>query len=89
VSARAGTTTGGWTTADVVGGFLAALSIFASALGLVYRPARLLPFSVLLALAAGRMSPRNERLTLIAVVAAVVCWTAGMTIAIVTENPVY
>jgi hypothetical protein len=35
------------------------------------------------------MSARNERLGLLAVVAAVVCWTVGMTIAIVTENPIY
>jgi triphosphoribosyl-dephospho-CoA synthetase len=89
VNARAGTTQEGWTATDAVAGILAALSIFASALGLVYRPARLLPFAVLLALVAGRMSARNDRLVLLAVVAAVVCWTVGMTIAIVTENPIY
>ena len=89
VNARAGTREEGWTATDAVAGILAALSIFASALGLVYRPARLLPFAVLLALVAGRMSARNDRLALFAVVAAVVCWTVGMTIAIVTENPIY
>ena len=89
MNARAGTTQEGWTATDAVAGILAALSIFASALGLVYRPARLLPFAVLLALVAGRMSARNDRLVLLAVVAAVVCWTVGMTIAIVTENPIY
>jgi hypothetical protein len=89
VNARADTTQESWKATDAVAGFLAALSIFASALGLVYRPARLLPFAVLLALVAGRMSARNDRLALFAVVAAVVCWTVGMTIAIVTENPIY
>ena len=78
-----------WSTADTVAGFLATLSIFASALGLIWRPVRLIPFAVLLALIAGRMSARNERIAWYAVVAAVVCWTAGMTIAVVTENPVY
>jgi hypothetical protein len=89
VNARADTTGDGWTTADVVGGFLATAAIFASALGLVYRPARLVPAAVLLALVASVMSPRNTRLALFAVVAGVVCWTVGMTIAIVTDNPIY
>jgi hypothetical protein len=89
MNARADASQDGWTATDVVAGFLAALSIFTSALGLVYRPARLLPFAILLALVVGRMSARNERLALLAVVAAVVCWTVGMTIAIVTENPIY
>lgn len=78
-----------WSTADTVAGFLATLSLFASALGLVYRPARIVPFAVLLALIAARMSARNEKLAGWAVAAGVVCWTVGMTIAVVTENPLY
>ncbi len=78
-----------WSTADTVAGFLATLSIFASALGLIWRPVRLIPFAVVLALIAARMSARNQRIAWYAVVAAVVCWTAGMTIAVVTENPLY
>ena len=89
MNARADTTSDSWTAADLVAGFLAALSIFASAFGLVYRPARILPFAILLALIAGRMSARNDRLALLAVVVAVACWTVGMTIAVVTENPIY
>ncbi len=78
-----------WSTADTVAGFLATLSIFASAIGLVWRPVRLIPFAVIVALIAGRMSARNERIALIAVVACVVCWTAGMAFAVITENPLY
>jgi uncharacterized membrane protein len=78
-----------WSTADTVAGFLATLSIFASAVGLVWRPVRLVPFALVLALIATRMSARNERIAWYAVVAAVICWTAGMTIAVVTENPLY
>jgi hypothetical protein len=78
-----------WSTADTVAGFLATLSIFASAVGLIWRPARLVPFAVVLALTAARMSERNQRIAFYAVIAAVVCWTAGMTIAVVTENPLY
>ena len=58
-----------WSATDVVGGFLATASIFVSALGLVYRPARLLPVAVVLALIAARMTPRNGRLVAVAVAA--------------------
>ena len=78
-----------WSAADNVAGFLATLSIFASALGLIWRPVRLIPFAVVIALIAARMSARNERIAWYAVIAAVVCWTLGMTIAVVTENPLY
>ena len=78
-----------WSTADTVAGFLATLSIVASALALVWRPVRLVPFAVVLALIAARMSERNQRIAWYAVVAAVICWTVGMTIAVLTENPLY
>ena len=65
------------------------VSIFASGLGLVWRPARLVPFAVILALVAARMSARHERLVTLAVAAAVVCWTVGMALAVLTENPLY
>ena len=78
-----------WSVADTVAGFLATLSLFASALGLAYRPARIIPFAVLLALIAARMSARNQALAGWAVAAGVVCWTIGMTIAVVTENPLW
>ncbi len=78
-----------WSTADTVAGFLATLSIFASALGLIWRPIRLIPFAILIALIAARMSARNERIAWYAVIVGVVCWTVGMTIAVVTKNPLY
>lgn len=78
-----------WSTADTVAGFLATLSIFASAIGLVWHPMRLIPAAILVALIAARMSARNERVAFIAVIVGVVCWTVGMAIAVVTENPLY
>ncbi|MGZ8783162.1 MAG: hypothetical protein ACXWZB_06655 [Gaiellaceae bacterium] len=78
-----------WSTADTVAGFLATLSIFASGLGLVWRPVRILPFAIVIALIAARMSARNQRVAWFAVLAAVICWTAGMTIAVLTEHPLY
>lgn len=78
-----------WSTADTIAGFLATLSLFASALGLIWRPVRIIPFAILLALVASRMSARNERIAFAAMLAGVVCWTAGMTIAVLTESPLY
>ena len=78
-----------WSTADTVAGFLATLSLFASAIGLVWRPARIVPFAILIALIAARMSARNQRIAFYAVIAGVICWTLGMTIAVITENPIY
>ena len=74
---------------DTIGGLLAMISIFASTLGLVWRPVRLLPFAVVLAFIAARMTDKHQRLVAVAIAAAVVCWTVGMTLAIVTENPLW
>lgn len=76
-------------TADRVAGLLAVLSIVASALALAYRPVRLLPFAVLLALIAAGMAPRGSRLPLIAVLIAAVAFVVAATIAVLAENPLY
>jgi hypothetical protein len=80
---------GHWTAADTIAGLLATVSIFSSFVGLAYRPVRLIPFAILLAFVAARMSERQKRLAGIAIAAAVICWTLGMTIAVITENPLY
>lgn len=74
---------------DTVAGLMATAAIFASVLGLVYRPARIIPFAVVLALVSARMSTRWSRLAGAAVIAGVVCWVLGMSIAVLTENPLY
>jgi hypothetical protein len=78
-----------WSPVDTVAGLLAMISIFASALGLVWKPLRVVPFAILLALIAARMSDRHSRLVAWAVGAAVVCWTVGMAIAVLTQNPLF
>ena len=80
---------GRWSSLDTVAGLLAMISIFASAVGLVWRPLRVIPFAVLLALIAARMSARQERLVGWAIAAAVTCWTVGMALAVITENPLW
>ncbi len=80
---------------DAVAGVLAVGSIVLSAIamgfGLVLeldaRPTRLIPAAVIAALIAARMSPRFQSLALKAVVFAMVAWVVGMTLAVITENP--
>ncbi len=78
-----------WSATDTVAGLLASLSIFASCLGMIYRPVRIIPVAILVALIASRMSERQQRLAGIAVAAGVICWTVGMTIAVITKKPLY
>jgi hypothetical protein len=78
-----------WSAADTVAGLLATISIFASCLGMIHRPVRIIPFAIIIALIAARMSARQQRLAGIAIAISVICWTVGMTIAVVTENPLY
>jgi hypothetical protein len=78
-----------WSTADTIAGFLATISMLASALGLVWKPVRVIPFAIVVALIAALMSERNQRIAFAAMIAAVVCWTVGMSIAVITQNPLY
>jgi hypothetical protein len=75
--------------AEVAAGFLATLSIVGSLLALFYRPLRLLPFALLLALIATGMAPPRSRLPLAAVLVGAVCFVAALTIMVLAENPVY
>lgn len=76
--------------AETAAGLLAAISLAASALALVYRPVRLAPFAILVALvAAGLASDRYKRLAAIAVAAGTVAWLAGMAIAVLLSRPIY
>jgi hypothetical protein len=80
---------------DAVAGLLAvasfALSGIAAGLGLLLqieaRPVRVIPVALVLAIVAGRMSERFERLALAAVIAAMIAWVFGMTLVVLTENP--
>jgi hypothetical protein len=81
--------------ADVVAGLLAVGSIVLSAiamgLGLILeidaRPARTVFAAIILALVSARLSSRYQSLALKAVLFAMVAWVIGMTLAVLTENP--
>lgn len=77
------------TTADAVAGFLAAAAIAAGLFSVVWRPSRIGPVALVIALVAVAMSGRNQRLGAWAVGIVAAGWVLGMIIAVITENPVY
>ena len=75
--------------AEAVGGLLASLSIFASLIALAYRPGRVIPFAVLLALLATAIGGRHSRLAASAIAVAAGCFVVGMAVAVITNNPIF
>lgn len=75
--------------ADAVAGLLASLSIFASMIGVVYRPVRLIPFAIGAALVATAMGGRHAKLAGFAVAVGGACFIAGMALAVITSHPLY
>jgi hypothetical protein len=76
--------------AEIAAGFLAAISLTASAIALVYKPVRLAPFALLIAfIAAGLAKDHNRRLAGAAVAAATIAWLVGMAIAVIWSKPIY
>jgi hypothetical protein len=74
---------------EALAGFLAATAIFFSAIGLAYRPLRLIPLAILLSLFAAGIGGRNARLAQAAVVTCAVCFVAGFAFAVVTSHPLW
>jgi hypothetical protein len=75
--------------ADTVAGLLASLSIFASLIGLVYRPVRLIPFAIAVALVSAAMGGRHSKLAALALAVGGACFAVGMAVAVITDNPLY
>ncbi|HEY6605944.1 MAG TPA: hypothetical protein VIZ44_06330 [Gaiellaceae bacterium] len=74
---------------ETVAGLLAAVAIFVSLIGVAYRPLRLIPLAILLALVALAIGGRNERLAGYAVITGAVCFFVGMAAAVITSNPLW
>ena len=74
---------------EVVGGYLAALSIFASAISIAWHPLRLVIVSMLLALISAAMSGTHQRLPFAAVLIAAASFFIGMSLAVATQNPIW
>ncbi len=75
--------------ADAIAGLLASLSIFASLAGVAYRPGRLIPSALLLALLAAAMGGRHQRLAASAIGIGGACFVIGMAAAVITDHPLY
>ena len=75
--------------ADLVGGLIAAASIFIGAVGVVQTPVKIIPIAVILALVSVRMTDRYRTLAAWAVGLNIVWWLLGMTVAVITDNPLY
>jgi hypothetical protein len=75
--------------AEAVAGLLAAAAIFVSLMGVAYRPVRLVPVAILLALIAAGIGGRNARLAAFAVGISALAFSVGMTLAVLTGHPLY
>ena len=74
---------------ETVAGFLASGALFISLIGVAYRPLRLIPFAIVLALLAGAIGGRNERLAATAVYVGAACFVVGFALAVVTSHPLW
>ncbi len=80
---------------DVIAGLLAVASIILSAIAMGFgllleleaRPGRTAFVAIVLALVSARLSERHQSLALKAALFAMVAWVVGMTLAVLTENP--
>ena len=77
------------TAIETVAGFMAAAAIAASAVAIVYRPARVAPAAIVVALIAVGMGGRHSRLAAAAVAAGGIGWFVGMWVAIATGHKLF
>jgi hypothetical protein len=75
--------------ADPLSGLFAAMALFFSLVAIAYHPLTISVAAFLLGLLSVLMSARHERLAGIALGVAGVCFVAGMSIAIVTDKPLW
>jgi hypothetical protein len=75
--------------AETIAGFLASVAIFVSLTGVAYRPLRLIPLAILLALIAVAIGGRSLRLATYAVYIGTASFAAGLAAAVITSNPLW
>jgi hypothetical protein len=74
---------------ETLAGLLAAAAIFVSAIGVAYRPLRLIPFAILLALISAAIGGRNARLATAATFIGAGCFVLGLAFAVATSHPLW
>ena len=77
------------TAAEIVGGYLAAFSIFVSCASVAWHPVRLVVPAIVLALISAGLSGPHQRLPRAAVAIGGIAWVLGMTVAVVTSHPLW
>ena len=75
--------------AETVAGFMAAAALAVGVIAMYYRPVRLSPVALLVALIAVGIGGRFSRLAAVAVAVITVGWVVGMIVAIVAEKPLW
>jgi hypothetical protein len=78
-----------WGAGEAVAGVLAAAAAFAGFLELAYRPFRVAPAALLVALVAGAMSREQQRLVAFAIGVIAICFVVGASIAVWLSHPLY
>jgi len=74
---------------ETLAGFLAGAAIFVSLTGIAWRPLRLIPISILMALVAAGIGGRATRLSQWAVGIAAASFAVGLAVAVITSNPLW
>jgi hypothetical protein len=74
---------------EIVAGYLATAAIFAGLIALVYRPVRIAPAAIVVALVAVGIGGRHERLAALALAITGLCFVAGMVVSVLTERPLF
>jgi hypothetical protein len=74
---------------EAVAGLLAAGALFLGALELAYRPFRLAPVALILALIATVMSRDQQRLIGLAIAVIGICFVIGAALQVLTHHPLY
>jgi hypothetical protein len=74
---------------EAVAGLLASIAIFVGGLELLYRPFRLAPAALILAIIATLMSREQPKIIPLAYAMIGVCFIAGATLQILTHHPLY
>jgi hypothetical protein len=75
--------------AETVAGVIAAVALFVGAIAIFYRPVRLSPVALVVALIAAGIGGRHARLAAAAVAVISVGWVLGMIYCVVEDEPLW
>ena len=74
---------------ETLAGLLASAAIFAAAIGVAYRPLRLVSLAILLSLIGVAIGGRNARLATAATFICGACFVLGLVFAVITSHPLW